>query len=76
MTQDTEQHSTVNNHQEEHKPVATHKKKLSKTAQALMLVSTGLTHRQAANALGITTQSIYRLQSYRRDHPVCPTCGR
>jgi molybdopterin/thiamine biosynthesis adenylyltransferase len=53
-----------------------HKKKPSRTAQALHAVSEGMSVRNAALVYDISPQSIYRLMAYRRENPPCPVCGK
>jgi hypothetical protein len=53
-----------------------HKKKPSRTAQALHAVNEGMSVRNAALVHDITPQSIYRLMAYRRNNPPCPVCGK
>ena len=51
-------------------------KEASRTAQALQLVTEGMSVRNAAAIYDITPQSIYRLIAYRKNNPACPVCGR
>lgn len=51
-------------------------KEPSRTAQALQLVTEGMSVRNAAAIYAITPQSIYRLMAYRKNNPACPVCGR
>ena len=51
-------------------------KEASRTAQALQLVTDGMSVRNAAAIFEITPQSIYRLMAYRKKNPACPVCGR
>lgn len=55
---------------------ATSPKQPSRTAQALQLVTEGMSVRNAAAIYEITPQSIYRLMAYRKSNPACPVCGR
>lgn len=51
---------------------------MSRTAQALAMVESGANIRATARAMGITPQSIYRLQKYRKlrgELRVCSECG-
>jgi molybdopterin/thiamine biosynthesis adenylyltransferase len=51
-------------------------KEPSRTAQALQLVTDGMSVRNAAAIYEITPQSIYRLMAYRKSNPACPVCGK